>query len=197
MESTTFSLEAAIDKRDYDSLRFTKRIFDMIRVPLTEATRRIISMERDIEWISIEKTLGINSYVNIQGRVVLKEGDTVSVKGKPLVITAENIDKYFNTISLTSSVVILESMNVDAIYEHIQFVMDAIKNNTFEVLLEILEKNIYHAALLADPEHEKLLEKVTRPRYVGGFDTRPLSPEQTELLQLTINSESEQKHKMN
>jgi hypothetical protein len=189
MDYSSISIEAAIDKRDFDKKRLTERIFDVFREPLSDAARRLITLDREITWVSIERIPHTLGFVTLQGRVGLKVGDVISVEGKPLVIDDNNLDKYHNILNLTASMIVLESKDVNVIHEHLQFMLDVMKSGQPQLLSDIMNGNVKtNADLLSNPEHKDILEKLTRPRYISGFDTVSMSPEQVDALQFAISS---------
>lgn len=193
MAYPTVSLETFIDKRDFDKQNMTTRFFDVIKEPLTEAAKRITGLDREFDWTTVERTLGTNQYVNIHGYISLKSGDNITVNGVEVLITEDNIQNYNNSFNATVALPILQTLNADKIYEHIKFTLHVIRNHPPEIIIEMLTKVIESDVhLVVSPEHQVLLEKMTRPRYVGGFDTTNLTEEQ--ILQLNLVSNTNEKN---
>lgn len=183
------SLQTFIDKRDFDKANMTNRFFDIVREPLTEAAKRITGLDREFEWTSVERTIGTAHYVSIHGYISLAVGDNIRVNGEEVFITEANIDRYNNSFNATVALPILQTLDANRIHDHIKFTLHVIRNHPAEIIVEMLNKVIESDVhLVVAPEHQALLEKMTRPRYIGGFDTINLTEEQVNALQLTLNN---------
>lgn len=183
------SLQTFIDKRDFDKANMTNRFFDIVREPLTEAAKRITGLDREYQWTSVERTIGTSQYVTVHAYISLAFGDNIRVNGEEVLITEANIERYNNSFNATIALPILQTLDAQRIHDHIKFTLNVIRTQPAELIVEMLNKVIESDVhLVVAPEHQELLEKMTRPRYISGFDTINLTEEQTNALQLTINS---------
>lgn len=189
MKFPDLSISTLIDKRDYDLRRATAKIIEIFGESLTIASKRIIGVDRNIEWVAMERTQKTKSYVNMTGHVEIREGDTINVGGEQIVVQAHETRKYNNVFVVTVAMRVLETLNADLIQQNIKFVVEAIKTTSPEALVELLESGVNNQMeLYVAPEHQKLLERVTRPRYVAGFDTHDLTKEQYDALAMSVAS---------
>lgn len=165
-------------------------ICDQISGKLTGAFRtHLKAPNKNMKWTAIELIEGTNKAVLVSGLVLLEVGDDITMDGKEIKITEENVTHYNRLVKFAFPITMLEVGTEEELVSHIEK-MTKISSSldiTPEDYTRILDKlaDAYHNDFVNDPQKLSRLEEMTKPpiKEVLGFDTSNLTAEQVSMLE--------------
>lgn len=181
------SLELLINKRDYDYVSLTKKIFNIFGERLTRAFQLHLKRDRNINWIKIEIFERVQGYVFVVGNMEVRPGDLLTVDGRQVLVTEENLAQYANshTLCYVLNADVLQHGSVETLYKHINFVESVSRLPTEQEALDALDKFRYNwADIIQNPDTQEILDRITRPTVFESFDVSGLTDQQFESLRL-------------
>lgn len=182
MDQDEVTIQTLLEKREFDYLYFTKKVIARFSDNLTRAAQQYLKTDRSIMWWSVDRIVKLPKYVTVKGNVELYPGDLLKTATGEVVLTEDNVHEYVNTFHLIVPMALLDSGSATMLYKHIRdyhLIANALEGDDLVGYLNSLEDApVSEAELIKDPKHEKILEKITKPLSVDGFDTDGLSDEQ-------------------
>lgn len=173
-------IEVLLSKRDYDFQSFTKKIIDRFVEKLTRAAQVYLKTDRPIHWYSIDKLSKVPHYAVVVGNIEIRPGDVIKTADGEIVVDEATVRNYANTYRAYVPMKLLDEGTTTLLYKHLRDFSSISKMLSEEDLIKYLNAvgDINQAELINDPKHEKILDKMTKPLVVDGFDTETLSDDQ-------------------
>lgn len=177
------------------SLKHRKLVYDQITRDILNNYKNILNkslflyarQERKIEWYDIFVIPFLPNHVEVQGLLITEIGDTIFVENdKTIKIDESNYFEYKDNSSVFRTVIpikALEESDCLTICKSMKAYDDVMKLLSFGEIVDIILKyNV--TSFIEFFENPIILEKITRPKQLAGFDTGNLSEEQFNKLKL-------------
>lgn len=151
--------------------------------------------DKKFVWNSIDLLDGTKKAVLVSGIMMLDVGDVITIEGKPIDITEENVSHYNRYVKFAFPIVMLEVGTVEELVEHIEKItrIGSSVDVTPEDFTKILDKisDTYYSNFVNDPEKLTRLEEMTKPptKQILGFDIAGLSEDQIAMLMVFEKNE--------
>ncbi len=167
----------------------TSAIFKKIEDRLTPAFQRVFEApDRRIVWTGIDSLDGTDRAILVSGYMGLKVGDIISIQDQTITIDEKNVNEYNKFVKFAFPIIMLELASVDELVEHMNRMSKIVTAMDVppEQLAKMLDKiaDAFETKLLNDPTKIDLIDSVTKPESVLGFEASALSDEQIRKLKL-------------
>lgn len=165
-------------------LELRQRVYDTYTLKLLETYTPIFNnvaaiyfkTAADFKWIDVQQNTYTDKIIMLIGKASLKEGDSFLANGE-----LQNITQ-FTEIMVSIPLLISSIHQGDAQFISDQTSFIQLLSNTFEVseITEIINSPEFmdSKSFYTNTFFEKYLNRLTRPKNVGGFDTSKLTDDQ-------------------
>jgi hypothetical protein len=173
------SIDLLLQKRDYDSQAFTKKIIETFSEKLTKTVHMLYKLDRDIKWHTVERFKPVVGFICIVGTVDVHVGDTINTPEGAVLLTPDNIADHHHNVSYLINSNILQHGTVEELYQHVVLVESIIREATTEEIIHVLKTGAAsQVEVVANPAVSGIVERITRPSNFEGFDTSGLTEAQ-------------------
>lgn len=190
------TLQDILDFREYTYSMLTREAIKLFGPTLTGAANRYLNNTAEIDWTAIELIDTLEGYVRVTGFFLPTIGSTITVEGKEVHIDKDNVYLYKQVIRLVLPIKLIESGNRDRLAMFIKD-LNAIAAVATELEIENILKEYYFddmKDLTSSNSYYKVLDRVTKPKEVMGFEVTGLTDSQIAALYMYGACSSETKN---
>lgn len=180
------TLSELLDFRDYTYKAMTVDATNIFSLKLTDAVNFYLNSTNPIDWQHIEKVSSLDGFVRVIGASIPSVGETIKVDKEDILITKDNFAQYKQLARFVLPITILETGTSIQIFQFIRDVT-AIASLITDIELENILREYSTdgvGELSAHPTYIAMLDKITKPADVLGFDTSNLTDEQIRSLNM-------------
>lgn len=190
----TATLIELIDFRESMYQNLTQTAFKPFESKLSDAVTFFLNTKSPVHWLTVEKLKDIEGFVTISGFVLPEIGSTFKAsETDSVVITPDNFQKFRSLVRFVIPVRLLEEGSKMQILGFIRD-LSAISAITPPEELERMLKEFHFDDMVSLTSHEsynKMLDKVTKPKEIDGFDVSEFSDEQIKQMHMFTHARSE------
>lgn len=190
------TLQDILDFREHTYSMLTREAIKLFGPTLTGAANRYLNNTAEIDWTAIELIDTLEGYVRVIGFFLPTIGSTITVEGKEVHIDKDNVYLYKQVIRLVLPIKLIESGNLDRLAMFIKD-LSAIAAVATELEIENILKEYYFddmKDLTSSNSYYKMLDRVTKPKEVMGFEVTGLTDSQIAALHMYGACSSETKN---
>lgn len=190
------TLQDILDFREYTYSMLTREAIKLFEPTLTDAVSHYLNSTSEIDWTAIEPVNTLEGYVRVTGFTLPTIGSIITVEGKEVHIDKDNVYRYKQIIRFVLPIKLIESGNRNRLVAFIKD-LSAIAAVATELEIENILKEYYFDEmkdLTSSNSYHKMLDRVTKPKEVMGFEATSLTDSQIAALHMYGVSSSETKH---
>ncbi len=185
MSKPTTLLEL-LDFRDYTYSVLTDDATRLFSAKLTDAVNAFLHSTVPINWQHVERITSLDGFVRVIGSSIPAIGEIIKVEDEHITITPDNATHYTQLARFVLPTTMLESGTSLQIFQFIKDVT-AISSLISDAELEhVLREYILDDTieLTSQPAYISMMDKITKPSDVLGFDTDTLTDAQIKSLHM-------------
>ncbi len=190
------TLQDILDFREYTYSMLTREAIKLFGPTLTGAVSHYLNSTAEIDWTAIEPVNTLEGYVRVTGFTLPTIGSIITVEGKEVHIDKDNVYRYKQIIRFVLPIKLIESGNRNRLVAFIKD-LSAIAAVATELEIENILKEYYFDEmkdLTSSNSYYKMLDRVTKPKEVMGFEATSLTDSQIAALHMYGVCSSETKH---
>lgn len=190
------TLQDILDFREYTYSMLTREAIQLFGPTLTGAVNHYLNNTAEIDWTAIEPVNTLEGYVRVTGFSLPAIGSTITVEGKEVHIDKDNVYRYKQVIRFVLPIKLIESGNRNQLVAFIKD-LSAIAAVATELEIENILKEYYFddmKDLTSNNSYHKMLDRVTKPKEVMGFEATGLTDSQIAALHMYGACSSETKN---
>ncbi len=190
------TLQGILDFREYTYSMLTREAIKLFGPTLTDAVSHYLNSTSEIDWTAIEPVNTLEGYVRVTGFTLPTIGSIITVEGKEVHIDKDNVYRYKQIIRFVLPIKLIESGNRNRLVAFIKD-LSAIAAVATELEIENILKEYYFDEmkdLTSSNSYHKVLDRVTKPKEVMGFEATSLTDSQIAALHMYRVCSSETKH---
>lgn len=190
------TLQDILDFREYTYSMLTREAIKLFGPTLTGAVSHYLNSTSEIDWTAIEPVNTLEGYVRVTGFTLPTIGSIITVEGKEVHIDKDNVYRYKQIIRFVLPIKLIESGNRNRLVAFIKD-LSAIAAVATELEIENILKEYYFDEmkdLTSSNSYHKMLDRVTKPKEVMGFEATSLTDSQIAALHMYGVCSSETKH---
>lgn len=190
------TLQDILDFREYTYSMLTREAIKLFGPTLTGAVSHYLNSTAEIDWTAIEPVNMLEGYVRVTGFTLPTIGSIITVEGKEVHIDKDNVYRYKQIIRFVLPIKLIESGNRNRLVAFIKD-LSAIAAVATELEIENILKEYYFDEmkdLTSSNSYHKMLDRVTKPKEVMGFEATSLTDSQIAALHMYGVCSSETKH---